>query len=133
MCLCRVRRNHVFYILNYFLKPLLGLGIAASKLRPRGDPILTPVHSFSYEFTLSQLFIFQVLLHNLLKETNLYWSSWIRKSTYQGSWKEAVHRSALALKLLIFEPTGAIVASPTFSLPEFIGGTRNWDYRYALL
>ncbi|KAF5368772.1 hypothetical protein D9615_010415 [Tricholomella constricta] len=54
------------------------------------------------------------LLHNLLS------------STYTGSWKEAVHRSALALKLLIFEPTGAVVASPTFSLPEFIGGTRNW-------
>ena len=56
----------------------------------------------------------------------MYWNSWIRKSTYNGSWKEAVHRSALALKLLIYEPTGAIVASPTFSLPEYIGGTRNW-------
>ncbi|KAG6887678.1 hypothetical protein C0995_013593 [Termitomyces sp. Mi166 len=61
--------------------------------------------------------------------TNRYWYEWIRKSTYTGSWKEAVHRSALALKLLIYEPTGAVVASPTFSLPEFIGGTRNWDYR----
>ncbi|KAG6840260.1 hypothetical protein C0991_007886 [Blastosporella zonata] len=57
--------------------------------------------------------------------TNRYWYEWIRQSTYTGSWKEAVHRSALALKLLIFEPTGAVVASPTFSLPEFIGGTRN--------
>lgn len=69
------------------------------------------------------------LLDHLFVSTNNYWNSWIRKSTYQGSWKEAVHRSALALKLLIYEPTGAIVASPTFSLPEYIGGTRNWDYR----
>ncbi|KAF7303574.1 Glycoside hydrolase family 15 protein [Mycena indigotica] len=69
------------------------------------------------------------LVHGLLTSTNKYWNDWIRQSTYSGSWKEAVHRSALALKLLIFEPTGAVVASPTFSLPEFIGGTRNWDYR----
>ncbi|KAH9060861.1 glycoside hydrolase family 15 protein [Lactarius vividus] len=69
------------------------------------------------------------LLHDLLRGTNDYWNAWIRRSTYDGSWKEAVHRSALALKLLIYEPTGAVVASPTFSLPEFIGGTRNWDYR----
>ena len=60
------------------------------------------------------------------QETNIYWNAWIRRSTYQGSWKEAVNRSALALKLLIYEPTGAVVASPTFSLPEYIGGTRNW-------
>ncbi|KAJ7087909.1 glycoside hydrolase family 15 protein [Mycena belliarum] len=69
------------------------------------------------------------LMNALLAATNKYWNDWIRQSTYKGSWKEAVHRSALALKLLIFEPTGAVVASPTFSLPEYIGGTRNWDYR----
>ncbi|KAI0005471.1 glycoside hydrolase family 15 protein [Russula compacta] len=66
------------------------------------------------------------LLRDLLQGTDDYWNAWIRRSTYDGSWKEAVHRSALALKLLIYEPTGAVVASPTFSLPEFIGGTRNW-------
>ncbi|KAF8227819.1 glycoside hydrolase family 15 protein [Tricholoma matsutake] len=69
------------------------------------------------------------LIHSLLTITTRYWNDWIRQSTYTGSWKEAVHRSALALKLLIFEPTGAVVASPIFSLPEYIGGTRNWDYR----
>lgn len=69
------------------------------------------------------------LLDSLLSSTNAYWAGWIRQSTYTGSWKESVHRSALALKLLIFEPTGAVIASPTFSLPEFIGGVRNWDYR----
>lgn len=71
------------------------------------------------------------LISNLLHTTNRYWYDWVRKSTYTGSWKESVLRSALALKLLIFEPTGAVVASPTFSLPEYIGGVRNWDYRYS--
>ncbi|TFK68879.1 glycoside hydrolase family 15 protein [Pluteus cervinus] len=69
------------------------------------------------------------LVNALFNATNKYWNDWIRQSTYTGSWKESVHRSALALKLLIYEPTGAVVASPTFSLPEYIGGTRNWDYR----
>lgn len=59
-----------------------------------------------------------------------YWRSWIARCRYAGRWLEMVHRSALALKLLTYEPTGAIVAAPTCSLPEAIGGPRNWDYRY---
>src|SRR5262245_8322251 len=59
-----------------------------------------------------------------------YWRRWLSKCTYVGRWRETVHRSALTLKLLSFEPTGAIVAAPTCSLPEAIGGPRNWDYRY---
>ena len=66
----------------------------------------------------------------LFKQTVDYWRRWISKCTYKGRWREMVHRSALALKLLTFEPTGAIVAAPTCSLPEGIGGERNWDYRY---
>jgi GH15 family glucan-1,4-alpha-glucosidase len=63
-------------------------------------------------------------------DTVHFWRNWIAKCTYRGRWREAVHRSALLLKLLTFEPTGAIVAAPTCSLPESIGGPRNWDYRY---
>ncbi|MFN3596016.1 MAG: glycoside hydrolase family 15 protein [Rubricoccaceae bacterium] len=66
----------------------------------------------------------------LRSETVRYWRTWLRKCTYTGRWREQVRRSALLLKLLTFEPTGAIVAAPTTSLPESIGGARNWDYRY---
>jgi GH15 family glucan-1,4-alpha-glucosidase len=64
------------------------------------------------------------------KNTIEYWRKWLSRSNYKGRWREMVNRSALILKLLTFEPTGAIVAAPTCSLPEGIGGERNWDYRY---
>jgi GH15 family glucan-1,4-alpha-glucosidase len=59
-----------------------------------------------------------------------YWRRWLAQSRYTGRWRETMHRSALTLKLMTFHPTGAIVAAPTTSLPEHIGGGRNWDYRY---
>ena len=67
---------------------------------------------------------------DLFRDTVAYWRRWLSKSTYTGRWREMVHRSALTLKLLSFEPSGAIIAAPTCSLPEAIGGQRNWDYRY---
>jgi GH15 family glucan-1,4-alpha-glucosidase len=67
---------------------------------------------------------------DLFRATAAYWRRWLSKCTYKGRWRETVERSALTLKLLSFEPTGAIVAAPTCGLPEAIGGQRNWDYRY---
>jgi GH15 family glucan-1,4-alpha-glucosidase len=69
----------------------------------------------------------------LLDETLAYWRRWLSRCTYRGRWREMVYRSVLTLKLLTFAPTGAIVAAPTCSLPEVIGGSRNWDYRYTWL
>ncbi|MFQ5329683.1 MAG: glycoside hydrolase family 15 protein [Thermodesulfobacteriota bacterium] len=69
-------------------------------------------------------------VEELFRNTIWYWRCWVAKCKYTGRWREMVHRSALALKLLTFEPTGAIVAAPTCGLPESLGGERNWDYRY---
>ena len=66
-------------------------------------------------------------------ETARFWKSWIAKSKYKGRWREMVNRSALMLKLLISREHGSLIAAPTFSLPEEIGGVRNWDYRFTWL
>lgn len=71
------------------------------------------------------------MVKRMQADTHKYWSRWIGQSKYQGRWEEVVTRSLLLLKMLIFEPTGAICAAPTFSLPEKLGGPRNWDYRYS--
>src|SRR5918995_2265961 len=68
-----------------------------------------------------------------LEDTCAFWHDWIGRSTYEGRWDEAVLRSLIVLKAMTYEPTGGIVAAPTTSLPEQLGGVRNWDYRYCWL
>ncbi|MBV9387817.1 MAG: glycoside hydrolase family 15 protein [Chroococcidiopsidaceae cyanobacterium CP_BM_ER_R8_30] len=75
----------------------------------------------------------QSQVDELFNSTVEYWRCWLEQCTYNGRWREIVHRSALLLKLLTYEPTGATVAAPTCGLPERIGGKLNWDYRYTWL
>jgi len=68
-----------------------------------------------------------------LRDTEAWWREWSERCTYDGDWREAVVRSLITLKALTYAPTGGIVAAPTTSLPEHLGGVRNWDYRYCWL
>jgi GH15 family glucan-1,4-alpha-glucosidase len=68
-----------------------------------------------------------------LRQTQQFWQEWCARNTYEGVWRETVERSLITLKALTYRPTGGIVAAPTMSLPERIGGDRNWDYRYCWL
>jgi GH15 family glucan-1,4-alpha-glucosidase len=68
-----------------------------------------------------------------LDATEKFWTEWSARSQSQGEWSDAVTRSLITLKALTYTPTGGIVAAPTTSLPEYLGGTRNWDYRFCWL
>ena len=71
-----------------------------------------------------------LITERALRDTEDWWNKWSKRCTYQGPWREAVVRSLITLKALTYAPTGGIVAAPTTSLPELLGGMRNWDYRY---
>ena len=73
------------------------------------------------------------LSEELLANTAAFWRDWVSRIQYHGRWAEDVERSAITLKLMCYARTGAIVAAPTTSLPEVLGGERNWDYRYTWL
>ena len=68
-----------------------------------------------------------------MEATDAWWREWSGRSTYSGGWADEVQRSLITLKALIYAPSGGIVAAATTSLPEFVGGVRNWDYRYCWL
>ena len=68
-----------------------------------------------------------------LEQTKDFWTRWVSKCSYQGTYRDAVVRSLITIKALTYQPTGGIVAAPTTSLPEDLGGVRNWDYRYCWL
>jgi GH15 family glucan-1,4-alpha-glucosidase len=70
------------------------------------------------------------MVNAMFLKTGEFWREWLNRSTYRGRWRELVSRSAMTLKLMTYAPSGALVAAVTTSLPEQIGGERNWDYRY---
>jgi GH15 family glucan-1,4-alpha-glucosidase len=118
----------------------LALGGAVSSCEPGGNGV---AGSFELREGESATFVLERVEHDhvprphseeetasALEATIDYWRTWLARSRYRGRWREMVHRSALTLKLLTYRPTGAIVAAPTTSLPERLGGERNWDYRY---
>src|SRR5262245_23070099 len=134
-------QTHIDHTGVRFDGPGLSLGLAASM------PFQLDKDGVVADFTLGEgekaVFILRLLhpkdqhgpcpgvgeAEELFRDTVMYWRRWLSKCTYTGRWREVVQRSAITLKLLQFEPTGAIVAAPTCSLPEEIGGQRNWDYR----
>ena len=74
-----------------------------------------------------------IVAESALEATEEWWRGWSARCTYAGPWREPVLRSLITLKALTYQPTGGIVAAPTTSLPEQLGGVRNWDYRYCWL
>jgi GH15 family glucan-1,4-alpha-glucosidase len=138
------RDSHQTEILSngaIFRSPRLSLSLAS------GVPVTGFQNGVAAEFTLNELQSVTFYLRDakqqqqpkqltedefkdLLYRTRDYWQRWAATCTYNGRWREMITRSALILKLMTFKPTGAIIAAPTTSLPEWIGGHRNWDYRF---
>src|ERR1700747_2533500 len=118
-----------FSLVSRFPLARQGTGVATEFLLHPGEPSTFILHQVEGDGD-SGLMEARLVGTELLTQTLEFWRRWLRKCRYQGRWRALGKRSALMLKLLTFAPTGAIVAAPTCSLPEAIGGVRNWDYRY---
>ena len=119
------------------------LGLAA-RPRPAAGPRLRPPATFTVSAGDAMPFVFtwhpshqpqprRSTPSQRWPRPRRFWTDWVAQCTYHGPWRDAVVRSLITLKALTYEPTGGIVAAPTTSLPEDIGGVRNWDYRYCWL
>ncbi|OJJ45425.1 hypothetical protein ASPZODRAFT_134080 [Penicilliopsis zonata CBS 506.65] len=108
---------------------MLGRGLVANVRLTEGQALTFVIHS--PEKVMPSENTVGAHLNRMENETFDFWTEWTRKCTFRGHYRETVERSLLILKLLTYKPTGAIVAAPTFSLPEDVGGSRNWDYRYS--
>jgi GH15 family glucan-1,4-alpha-glucosidase len=129
--------------------PVVSAGAGPEALELRSDVPLE-VHDFHHEarFTVNEGDRFGFVLTwyspweetplpieaaRAIEDTDAWWREWSARSTYEGEWGEEVERSLITLKALTYEPTGGVVAAPTTSLPEYLGGVRNWDYRFCWL
>jgi len=107
-----------------------GTGVSAEFTLSEGKGRTFELHDTGRRARQAEAAVSEPESERLFEDTAVYWRKWLSKNTYHGRWREMVNRSALVLKLLTYEPTGAIIAAPTCSLPESLGGGRNWDYRY---
>lgn len=107
-----------------------GEGRATARIRMTMGDALTFVLRYDDDEVLP---VAQYETEPLLRSTVEFWDNWVSRIQYRGRHRAVVERSALVLKLLCYEPTGAIIAAPTTSLPEELGGGRNWDYRFTWL
>ncbi|KAI5861867.1 glycoside hydrolase family 15 protein [Durotheca rogersii] len=108
---------------------MMGEGVAASFVLREGQAISFVIREDIPNHVTEN--ITSSILDSQQHDTQTYWLNWLSKSSYKGAWREVIMRSLMILKMLTYEPTGAIVAAPTFSIPEAIGGVRNWDYRFS--
>jgi len=120
----------------YWLRTNAPLNLSEASAHSRFHIRTGDIFQFSFSYTEEAPAVLNPLggfVRDGIERSIAFWREWAGRAKYQGPYREAVVRSVLALKLLTFAPSGAIIAAPTTSLPEQIGGSLNWDYRYCWL